>query len=257
MTEHRPYAIALTERDLDFIVQTISPENKNKNQLKRFIESDSDFRKSALADENLFRKIINNNHLFLEISPLLFFEVLLRGTIKELSEATHTVERTISLRIPVFDVKETLEFLTKEEVFDYLTYLLTSFASKRKKKTASDVDIDNLIKLGKKSVGPMRFSIYKRIADVCLFILGIFPEYLAYDYYYLFFDKKPPIKGGPIRSIADYETLGQEFYSLAAKQDIAKEKGWEEALLLLSENFYLAKKPLNFVSEHYLAINAV
>ncbi|MFH1820544.1 MAG: hypothetical protein ABH805_01370 [Candidatus Nealsonbacteria bacterium] len=121
----------------------------------------------------------------------------------------------------------------------------------------SDVNIDNLIKLGKESTESLRFFIYKRIADICLLILGIFPEYLTYDYYYLFFDKKPPIKGELTRSMADYETLGQEFYELASKQDIAKEKEWEEALLLLSENFYLAKKPLNFVSEHYLTMNPV
>ncbi|MFH1820545.1 MAG: hypothetical protein ABH805_01375 [Candidatus Nealsonbacteria bacterium] len=89
MAKHKPYTIALTESDLDFVVKTISPGIKNKDKLKQFIESDPDFRKSVLADEKLFQKITDSNSVFLSISTILFFEILLRQTVKELSEATH------------------------------------------------------------------------------------------------------------------------------------------------------------------------
>ena len=74
-----------------------------------------------------------------------------------------------------------------------------------------------------------------------------------YDYYYLFFNKKLPIRGELTRTMGDYEQLGQEFYGLASEHERAKSDSMNRTLGLFSENFYLAKKPLNYISEHFLA----
>ncbi len=246
----------LPEKDLNFVVRTATPESRNKDQLKQLINEDQDFRESLLSNQELFRQITSNYPWSLGISPLLYFEVLLREAIKEMEKATHTVERTISQRIPVFDIDEALELLKEDEVFYYLVHLLTAFV-RCDRDTINDFSIDRLVKLGETVRGDHRFFLYRRIADTCLFILGIFPEHLTYDYIYLFSGKKLPISGELKRSMGDYEALGQEFYSLAAELQTAKIRGLREVLRTLSENFYLVKKPLNLLSEHYLAIAPV
>jgi len=260
MMEKTVLNLRLADDDLSFVVKMVAQDSKNKERLKQFIREDPVFRKGLISDEKLFKQVVKSSPKILKISPLLFFEVLLRRTIEEMRKITHTVERTISQRIPVFDIKETLEFLEDEEVFYYLVHLLDSFVAV-KKETVSDVDIDNLIKLGKETTEDYRFDIYKRIADICLFVLGIFPEYVMQDYDYLyhdlFFGKKPPIIGELRRNEGDYEVLGREFYRLAARQETAKETNLTEVLSSFSQNFNLAKKPLNFISEYYIKIAAV
>ena len=74
-----------------------------------------------------------------------------------------------------------------------------------------------------------------------------------YDYYYLFFNKKIPISGELTRTMGDYEVLGQEFYRLAAKHELARANDLDRTLELFSKKFYLAKKLLNYLSEHFIA----
>jgi len=53
-------------------------------------------------------------------------------------------------------------------------------------------------------------------------------------------------------SPADYETEGRKFYRLAAEHQSARELDLSEVFWALHGNFQKAKKPLNFIAEHYL-----
>jgi hypothetical protein len=98
-----------------------------------------------------------------------------------------------------------------------------------------------------------RFGFYKRIADICLFILGIFPEYAEHEYRYPFSGQvRPQIRGKVRMSPEDYEKEGRKFYKLAAEHQSAKELDLFQVFWALHENFQKAKKPLNFIAEHYL-----
>lgn len=251
MTMKNVCTVKLKESDLDFIVETVSPSAKNKKEIKAAISADDDFRMSVVSNDQLFERLVRSRELVVGVSPTLLFEVLLRRSVKEMRANIYTVERSISQRIPVFDTKETLDFLEQEGVFDYLVSLLVSFVA-HQRKTANDINIENLLKLGNEASGEQVFLIQKRIADMCLFILGVFPEYVMYDYYYLFFNKKIPISGELTRTMGDYEVLGQEFYRLAAKNGSARNNSLNQVLELLSQKFYLAKKPLNYMSEHFI-----
>lgn len=242
----------LKETDLDFIVETVSPGAKNKKEIKTAICNDDGFRTSVVGSDPLFDRLVRSRELIAGVSPALLFEVLLRRSVKEMRMNVYTVERSISQRIPVFDTKEALELLEEEGVFDYLVLLLASFVA-HQRRTAIDIDIENLLKLGSEASGEQVFIIQKRIADMCLFILGVFPEYLMYDYYYLFFNKPIPISGELTRTVGDYEMLGQEFYRLASKNESARANSLDRVLNLFSQKFYLAKKPLNYMSEHFIA----
>lgn len=243
----------LPAQDLDFIAQKVAPDFKDKKQLKQLIIEDPAFRKGLTANPELFKLLTGKNPLSLGVSPALFFEVLLRQTVKDLEASTHTVERSAYQRIPVFDANEVLELLKEDDIFYYLVRLLAAFV-RCEQGTVEDIDIDRLVQLSKTADKTQHFLISKRIADICLFILGVFPEYLMRDYVFLFFRKKPPLSGELRRNLSDYETLGREFYSLASEQEDAKTDGSRDVLRALSANLVLAEKPLNHLSDRYLAI---
>jgi hypothetical protein len=98
-----------------------------------------------------------------------------------------------------------------------------------------------------------RLGFYKRIADICLFILGIYPDYAESEYRYPFSGHARPQFRGKIRiSPEEYEKEGRKFYKLAAEHRSAKELDLSETFWALHENFQKAKKPLNFIAEVYL-----
>lgn len=117
----------LSESDLDFVVAVTSPEAKEPERIKAAIRADEAFREAVLGDERVFRSLSADHEAVVHVSPLLYFEVLLRKARRELQIATYTVERTGSQRIPVFDSREVTELLKRPEVLEYLAELLASF----------------------------------------------------------------------------------------------------------------------------------
>ena len=114
---------------------------------------------------------------------------------KEFENQTYTVERTATQKIPVFDTPEVVRFLDNNLVLKYLADMLSSFTQiegftspvrLRKgiwhKIRFNDMDIDSLVKFCEPVDEEHRFHFYKRIADLCLLILGMFPDYVATDY---------------------------------------------------------------------------
>jgi len=115
----------------------------------------------------------------------------------------------------------------------------------------SDMDTDSLIRFCELLDEENRFPFYKRIADLCLFILGIFPEY-AYPEHRWNGKARPKLIGRLRRSADEYEREAKTFYRLAEGHTKARLFEIEEALYELHENFDLARGCLSFVSEHYL-----
>jgi hypothetical protein len=98
-----------------------------------------------------------------------------------------------------------------------------------------------------------RFAPYKRIGDVCLFLTGVFPEYINGQHRYPSSGRlRPRMRGRVVQKVEDYEAYGRAFYQLAAEHELARSEELEEVLITLSENFILAKKPLAFVANRYL-----
>jgi len=257
----------LSDRDLDFLVDTASPEVTNKPKLKQIIREDEDFRNSFIADEKVFRTLMDDEEIFLKISPSLFFQILLRKAAKDLEVASYTVEKTSRMRIPVFDTKEVVELLTRESLLTYLADMLSSFTKIEsyaisfrvskgvwKKIRFNDLDIFSLMNFCESVEDEYRLAFYKRIADICLFILGIFPGYSEHGYRYPFSGQlRPQLRGKARISPEEYEKEGRRFYKLAAEHQSAKKLDLSEIFWTLHGNFQKAKKPLNFIAEHYLS----
>ncbi len=266
MPQFNVKGFSLSEGDLNFLTETVSPEVTDKLRLKMIIREDEDFRNTFIGDERVFRRVMDDDEIFLKISPTLFFEILLRKAANDLDKASYTVERTSTMKIPVFDARDVVDLLTKESLLAYLADMLSSFTriesyaiSFRARKGIwhkirfSDLDIQSLMSFCEVVEDEYRLRFYKRIADICLFVLGLFPDYTERDYRYPFSGHLRPQTPGKVRtSPEDYEKEGRKFYRLAAEHHSAKEMELSEIFWALHGNFQTAKKPLNFIAEHYL-----
>jgi len=266
MSQTGPAKPSLSDADLDFVVDQAAPGARDRTTLKRLIVEDEAFRKGMLGDEKLFSRVAHDDEILLRLSPALYFEILLRNALKEMERSTYTVERTGAQRIAVFDTGDVVQLMSRAPTLDYLVDMLGSFTRIRsyvipvrirkgvwRRIRFNDMDIDSLQRMCETVDEESRFALYKRIADVCLFILGVFPEYAHFDYRYPYSgEQRPRAALAGRRGMQEYEEEGRRFYRLAGEHPSAKELEMSEVLWLLHDNFNAAKKPLNFVSEHYL-----
>jgi len=258
--------IRLTDRDLKFLVETASPGVSDKAHLIRIIREDEDFRNSFIGDEKVFRKLMDDEEVLLKISPTLYFEILLRRAARDLSAIGYTLEKTLTMSIPVFDTADLTALLKQESLLVYLADMLSSFTriesyavSVRvrgglwRKFRFNDLDIRSLMGFCELVEDPFRFGLYKRIADICLFMLGLFPEHVERSYRYPLSGKvRPKVGSSPRINPEEYEKEGRRFYKMAAEHESARQLELTNVFQALHENFQKAKKPLNFIAEHYL-----
>ena len=258
--------LRLSERDLDFLVDTAHPGTKDTYRLKQVIREDEGFRNNFIEDEKVFRRVMADEEVFLRISPTLFFEILLRKTVKDLKEVSFTLEKTSRMKIPVFDTKEVVELLARKSLLQYLADMLSSFTKVEsytvlfpfregewRQIRISDLDILSLISLCEMVEDEYKLTLYKRVADISLFILGIFPDYAEREYRYPFSGQpRPQIRGRARISSEEYEKEGRKFYKMAAEHPSARELELSDVFWALHSHFEKAKKPLNFIAEHYL-----
>ncbi len=259
--------IQFSDSDILFLLQTVEPRLAKRIDI---VKNDPSLIDGMLEHEvqKLFERIMlmSEETITATITPRFLFEVLLRAARRELKKQAYTVERTATQKIPVFDTADVVRFLSNNAILKYLADMLSSFTKiesftlpvrVRKgvwhKIRYNDMDIDSLVRFCAAVDEEHRFSLYKRIADLCLFILGIFPEYVTMDYRYPSSDKLRRRLFGQLRhSVEDYEEEGRRFYKLAGEHRNASVLDLADIFQQLHEKFNLAKKPLNFISEHYL-----
>jgi hypothetical protein len=209
---------------------------------------------------------MDDEEIFLKISPRLYFEILLRRAVSELAQKGYTLEKTSHMKIPVFDSREIAAILEKESVLVYLADMLSSFTriesytlSFRAKPGVwrrirfNDLDVNSLIQFANVVDDGYRFTLYKRIGDICLFILGIFPDYVDAEFRYPFSKQLRPNVPGKTRISPDhYNKEGRKFYKLAAIHPDAEEMTLSDLFWSLHGHFQQVQKPLNFISDYYL-----
>ena len=108
--------LRLSDRDLDFLVKTGAPEVRNKARLKEIIREDEDFRNTLIGDEKVCRQVMGDKEILLRISPTLFFEILLRKAAKDLGRVGYTLEKTGTVKAPVFDTEDVVKLLAEEAI---------------------------------------------------------------------------------------------------------------------------------------------
>ncbi len=243
-----------SEQDLLFLIQTLIPDCKDKARMVGVLKEDEDILDGMLSNYKLFESLTGEPESLLEISPRLFFTILLGRMKHDLEHQSHTIEREGRYRMMVFDSKKIVNLLNDKKMRSYLIDLLVSFVKIKsfsfsirirkgiyRRFRSSDFDIDSLIRLCQTISEERRFQYYKRIADICLFVTGVFPDYIDPEFW--------PLAGKGRERLTKN---GIYFYKLAAQHQAAQIWELNPVLLYLSENFGLAAKPLTFISNRYL-----
>jgi hypothetical protein len=259
--------IRLADKDLDFVIQTVVTRRTDYDHIKEIVRDKPDLISTMLDDPRLFQRVAGEEEVFLKISPYLFFEILLRQARRDLQARTYTYEKIgLTTEVPVFDAQKVSGFLKDDSLRTYLAGMLSSFTKtqstvvyfksgkKYYKRRYSDLDVDDLKELSALVEEEDKFLLYRRIADVCLFLTGIFPEAIEQGMRYPASGRaRPPaVAGRKRRSIDDYIQEGQEFYRLAAACPSSARVAAAGVLNCLADNFEHARKPLLYITRRYL-----
>lgn len=258
------YLQDLSEIDLYFIITTVVTKRQDHDYLCNLLKDKPDFIDIMLEDEKLFQKVKEDENIFLKISPFLLFSILLRQAKRDMEKQIYTMEIVSQRkRIPVFDARDATKLLQNKDVREYLARMLASFTRVEcatvvfkargmiYQRHFSDLDFDDVLELAGIVELPFRFPFYKRLADIALFVSGIFPEHLCRNQKV---GEEIPVQtaGRRPRTLQSYEEEGRRYYDLAATYDEAREQGLAEVFSLLAEKFTLARKPLNYLAENYI-----
>ena len=256
-----------SEKDLDFIVENAAPGSSDTERLKQLVVEDVEFRDALVGDQALFDRVIDDEEIFLRVSPALYFEILLRKANRELEEATHTVERSGRDNVPVFDTGDVLKLMKRPKIIEYLASMMASFTlvrsyvvpvrvrrGVRRRVRYSDMDIDRLVRFASNADPLERFGYYKRIGDLCLFVSGVFPDHSQTSYGPSAGDTSAPVarRQRMRRSIEDYEREGRMFYGLAQVHPTARTLELSNVFEVLKEDFVAARKPLTLIATRFL-----
>ena len=187
------YLQDLSDSDLDFIVKTVVTKRQDHDYLRNFLKDKPDFMDIMLEDEKLFSRIREEKDILIKISPFLLFSILLRKAKRDIDRQSYTMEfvdrRT---RIPVFDAGYTARLLLNKDAREYLARMLASFTQVESttvvyrsrgmsyQRHFSELDFDDVLELAGMIEPPYRFPFYKRLADIALFVSGIFCRVLPW-----------------------------------------------------------------------------
>lgn len=256
-----------SDADILFVLETV--DNRLLDR-KDTVKGDPAIVEGMLdhQSEKLYHRIMveSSEGILSGISPRLLFEVLLRETRKELEKQGYTMERSAGQKIPVFDAEQVVRFLTDSTITTYLADMMASFTriesypvSRQlikgvwKEIRFNDMDIDAIIQMCESVEEQYKFGFYKRAADLCVFIPGMFPDRVPSEADLLDIDGElSHYFGASGRTTKDYEEEGALFYKLAAEHREAAELELSEVLWHIRENVGLAKKPLSHISDNLL-----
>jgi hypothetical protein len=257
-----PLNTLLHDRDLRFILDVVAGSVHDVKKMLRTLREDAEILEGMLSDDRLLQHILRSPETVLNVSPQLFFTVLLFNVKKQLRDRPYTMEKTSRYDTYLFDACKVEDLLNDDRTMAYLSNMLVSFVKinsftylirekpeKWRRSRFSDFDINTLLRFAEQLEWRDRLYCYKRIADICLFITGVFPEHMD-DVEYE--GTTRPTSRFAKKTREEYEEQGKHFYRAAAT--IAEESltDLSEVLQRLSDNFTLAVKPLNYMNLHYL-----
>lgn len=247
----------LTESDLRFVVETVVTKRRDYDNIIGLVRDKDDLLEPMLDDPKLVERLLNEQEVFVRVSPYLMFSVMLRRVRRDLENQTFVLEPySGGKRIPVFDAPNTVQLLSETTLREYLIEMLCSFVRTQTgviywkersiwhKRKFSDIDMDDMIALAQMVEPQLKPRLYKRIADIALFLTGVYPDHTT------LFASRPKSMAAAARTMHDYEREGRRFYVLAAQQ---AEPPWPPSVYeSLAEKFTVAREALNTLADRYL-----
>jgi hypothetical protein len=262
-------AAPFSDADLSYLIRVLVPGCQDRERMVRALREDEEILEGMLNDQRLFKALMEDPESVMQVSPRLFFSVLLNRVKATLKQSSYTIEKQAGVHLAVFDSGKVYRFVDNRTIRNYLADMLCSFVHINsfsipvrvrkgvwRRYRFSDFDVDSMLRYSETLSEMRRYPTYKRIADICLFTMGIFPERTAGRGV-----RRSPSAGITLplaqKGEADLESCGRQFYRMAAEHAKLLEQaaGLEETidtLLSLSENFALAVKPLTVMAQSYL-----
>ena len=247
----------LSESDLRFLVETVATNRRDYDHIANLIRDKEDLLEPMLDDPKLTERLFCDEEALVRVTPHMLFSVLLRRLRRELEKEAYVLDvDTKGKRIPVFEGPAVAEMLSDKQTRDYLVEMLSSFARTNSgiiywkergtwhKRRFSDIDLDDMVELAHIIDPEMRPAIYKRIADIALFLSGIFPEHAAHS------SGSRKNMFSAKHTLKDYEQAGKRFYQVAARE--TDQTQWKPVLGTLAEKFSLTRLALNSLSDRYV-----
>ena len=245
----------LTESDLKFVVETVATRRRDHDHIISLVRDKDDLLEPMLEDPKLAERLVNDLEILVRVSPYLMFSVLLRRVRRDLENQSFVLERDERGKpIPVFKAAQVGQLLGDPSLREYLAEMLCSFVRTNiavlyrqegrgwQKRKFSDMDMDDMMALCRLVESQLKPRFYKRIADIALFLTGIYPDHASV------FVRKP--RSQDWRVVPDYEREGRRFYTLAAQE--TESPGPASVFGKLAEQFTLARGALNTLSDRYL-----
>ena len=159
----------LVDKDLQFLIENFPKPGRSYEEIAQLIHHLPTTLESMLNSESLFDKIRDRSLLILEISPFLFFSVLLRRSL---------MDRRI---------------LGDKKVINYIANLLSLFVRTDRLHRIHRNDkqthhyLTDMIQEAANADTRRQFLIYSHIGNYSLYLTGIFPQWIEYRRRY----KKP------------------------------------------------------------------
>jgi hypothetical protein len=204
---------------------------------------------------------------FTLVSPFLLFAAVLHRTTRDLAATTYTTDRSgPRLRVPVFDAASLATYLTPQRRL-FLADLLTSYAQVRsgvvvtrtprglRRRRWSDLDPVRLASLLPELPEEQRVDVLRRLANLALFLTGVFPDHAARTAPGLLDTERlcrltglrqPGLGVGGADLLAWF---GAQWYLTAAERTRASAG---TMLRDTSEHFHQARRVLNSATDRYL-----
>jgi len=205
-------------------------------------------------------------------TPFLIFAVLIHRVVRDLGQASFVDEWVgPRQRVPVFDTAGLRDFGADPLRRFFLVQLLSSYTNVVsgsmlvktsrgwRRRRFSELDPMRLIELAELVTEPERPSVYRRLGDLSLFLTGVFPDYAAER---LIAERERRRLERALRpadreqsegrdGIWLLEQLGRRAYRIAQQ---GADRGAPMAGVLgeVSENFAVARRVLNFMTDRYL-----
>jgi hypothetical protein len=249
--------LCFSDSDLRFLVETVATGRRDYEHIVNLVRDKADLLEPMLQDPALTRRLLAAEENLVRVTPYFLFTVLLLQVRRDLEETGYVLEVDFKgKRIPVFEAQAVTDLLRQPAIREYLAEMLASFTRTNNgviywrergawhKRRFSDLDIDDMVDLARIVDPEMRPAIYKRIADIALFLSGVFPDHLA------LFATRHQSRFAAKRTLKDYEQQGSRFFRVTAQE--TDQTHWRPALQTLAEKFTLARWALNTLSDRYL-----
>jgi len=205
------------------------------------------------------------------ISPFLVFAAAIHRTATDLATSSYTTERAAPrLRVPLFDTGQLSGYLATPSNRLFLAELLTGFARTAsgvttvrtprglRRRRWNSLDLTTLVTLLDTLPDPERPRIWRKLADLSLFLSGVFPDAAAHGAFgRVDVQRLARISGISAEPTAGVvptdvlEWLGSEWYRLAGRAP-SEQTTPRRPLPDSSARFRHARRVLNAATDKYL-----